>query len=248
MFPVTPIPNSIFRKYRIEYIFPFFYSHTVKTMKKTKIKICGLTIPAQAVAVEEAGADMIGLVFADSPRRVSIEQATDISGALKSARAIGVFVNSTPSEINRIAEVAGLEAAQLHGDEPPEMVRELAIPYIKAFKVTGPDFIDEIKSWISRCGNRAPEAVLLDTFSIEAAGGTGKTFNWEYLGNACLSEAMDDLPPFILAGGLCSENITEAIITLHPWAVDCSSGVEAEPGIKDIGKVKLFIRTVQAAL
>ena len=213
-------------------------------LERTNIKVCGLTTAEQAVDVEKAGADLIGLVFAFSPRQISEESAAEVVTALTTSKSVGVFVDNTPDEINRIAETTGLSMAQLHGEEKPEIVKKLRIPCIKAFRVAGPGFIDEVSGWIAKCGKMRPEAILLDAFSPVAAGGTGETFNWEYVSRAVASGEMDDMPPMILAGGLNPANVADAITTLNPWGVDCSSGVESRPGVKDIDKVRQFIANV----
>ncbi len=209
--------------------------------EKLTVKICGLRDPAQARAVEEMGADMIGLVFAASPRRVSVEEAAAVSAALHRAAAVGVFVDTDPAEINRLAADAGITVAQLHGSEGPDVPGKLTIPCIKAFRVAGPGFIDEIRDWLSGLAGPAPPAIMLDACCPAAAGGTGKTFNWEYVAAARRAGAMDDLPPVILAGGLRPENVAAAVSIARPHGVDCSTGVESRRGVKDLRLVGQFI-------
>ena len=214
-------------------------------MKNTKIKICGITTPEQAAEIDGLGADMIGLVFAKSPRQISTEQAIEICPVIQRAKTVGVFVDASASEINEIAKATGLDIAQLHGHESAEIVDQISIPCIKAFPVSGPTFIEDIRQWINQCNKRRPEAILLDTYSADVAGGTGKTFNWDLLTRAGLDGLLQDLPPIILAGGLGPENICDAVTTVKPYGVDCSSGVELTKGIKDIEKVKTLINNIR---
>jgi len=208
--------------------------------------VCGLREPQKAAAIARRGADAIGLVFADSPRWVSPEQARDVTDALPAlVSAVGVFVNSPAKVLNRIAAKANLDYLQLHGDEPPEIVGELDRPVIKAFRVRDETWLTEVRHWLERVGDSGRvAAILLDAYKPEAYGGTGERFNWETVGDARIVGALKGLPPMVLSGGLDSGNVITAIRVVQPWAVDVSSGVESAPGVKDVEKANRFIITV----
>jgi phosphoribosylanthranilate isomerase len=238
------------------------------------VKIEGLRDPADAVRVAELGAHMIGLVFAPSPRQVTLEQAAAVVAALPpGAAAVGVFVDSPADEINDAIEQTGIDLVQLHGDEPPELAAQIARPCIKAFRVRDERTLEEAAEWSDRArslfgGDRADTArlcksapvpgsprppvpgigspvVLLDAYDPRAAGGTGKRFNWQLVADARAAGKLDALGPIILAGGLDASCVAEAIRIVQPWAVDVASGVESSPGIKDMAKVEAFIRAAK---
>lgn len=215
-------------------------------MNRVRVKICGLCEPEKAAAIARRGADAIGLVFADSPRWVSPEQARDVTDALPPlVSAVGVFVNSSPKVLNRISAKANLDYIQLHGDEPPEIVSELDRPVIKAFRVRDEQWLTEVRHWLAGVTDPARvAAILLDAYKPDAYGGTGERFSWELVGDARIVKALADLPPVILSGGLDARNVITAIRVVQPWAVDVSSGVESAPGVKDVEKANRFIVTV----
>ena len=217
-------------------------------MEKTHVKICGLTDPAQAQAAAELGADFIGLVFAESSRYVSHDRARQIVQALQGqVPAVGVFVDATAEQINDTAEQTGIAIAQLHGHELPSIMGEIKIPCIKAFRIRNAESIVAIHEWLVCIPpDSSLEAVLLDTYSPHAPGGTGERFNWDLLSEAEQHGGMDDLPPMILAGGLDATNVAQAIRATQPWAVDVSSGVESSPGQKDPEKIRAFIEAANA--
>ncbi|MDY7010635.1 MAG: phosphoribosylanthranilate isomerase [Planctomycetota bacterium] len=214
---------------------------------QTRIKICGLRSPERAAEIAKMGADAIGLVFAESPRRVTPAQARMVTDALPPAvAAVGVFVDTDAETINRIVAEASLTMAQLHGDEPPEIVTDLTVPVIKAFRVRDAGWIDEVSAWLD--GVQSLEhvaAVLLDAYVPGVAGGTGERFNWDWVTEAREAGRLEAIPPLILSGGLDTENVAEAIRIVQPWMVDVSSGVESAPGVKDLSKVEAFIRAAR---
>ncbi len=200
-------------------------------MYKPVVKICGITRVEDALAAQEAGADWIGFVFANSPRRVEVETAARIRKAVD-VRTVGVFVNDPPDMVQTIADAVGLDYAQLHGNEPQADIDALRVPAIKAIRVASA--FDLAKA----TGYRAYR-LLLDTFVAGTPGGTGKAFDWSIL------ETFDH--PFILAGGLTMANVGEAIRRVRPWGVDASTSLETTPGIKDAEKVADFIAAAKGA-
>lgn len=211
----------------------------------TRIKICGITTPNDARMVAEAGADVIGLVFAESPRRVSVEQAAAIVDALPPhVPAVGVFVNEPTASIIRIAEALGLDEVQLHGDESPRMLGELGgLRVTKSLRVRDASSLDDVP----RYADAGASAILLDVYSDRAAGGTGLQFDWELVARAAESGAVDREVPLIIAGGLTPTNVAECIKSLRPWGVDVSSGVESAPGVKCANRIARFVTAVRGA-
>ncbi len=216
---------------------------------RTKIKICGVRDVSTARVAAEGGADFIGLVFVPrSPRHVTDEQAMEIADSLDtSVAAVGVFKDTPPSEIERLAEAVGLAAVQLHGDYTPEDVRRLApIQVIGAISFEE-GFEPVLRAWIeARKDLWNLMAVMVDTPDpTRLGGGTGKTFDWDRLRKTL--DRVGPGSPLVLAGGLTAENVQQAIQVVHPWAVDVSSGVERERGVKDHGKIQAFCEAVRSA-
>ena len=205
----------------------------------TKIKICGLTRAEDAVFAAKQGADFLGFIFVESsPRYVEPEQAAEIVRAVREAgteaKAVGVFRDASNEYIRQIAAVAGLDLAQLHGSESDEDIAALGLPVIKGLRVgdTLPDT------------HATPSAawLLFDTYDERHAGGTGRRFDWSLLAGYGRSK------PFFLSGGLNPENVVAAVSLVRPDAIDLSSGVESEPGIKDHDRIaRLFERVRRAA-
>lgn len=216
-------------------------------MQRVRVKICGLRDPLQAQKIAQMGADAVGLVFAESRRWVSPEQARAVTDVLPPlVAAVGVFVDAEADVINRVAKRSGLTIAQLHGDEPPEIVEALAVPCIKAFRVRSPEWVDEARRWLDGVRSRRRVAgVLLDAYNPDVRGGTGQRFNWEWVAEARMAGQMAALPPVVLSGGLDDANVADAIEVVQPWIVDVSSGVESAPGVKDLKKVERFIRATR---
>jgi phosphoribosylanthranilate isomerase len=201
-----------------------------------RVKICGVTTVGDALHAAACGADALGFVFfAGSPRCVTPAQARAISEELPPfVTRVGLFVNETPERIRAIAGECGLDAIQLHGDEPPEFCRELPLRVIKALR---------IRDAASLAGHESFQvsALLLDAWVGGAYGGTGLAFNWE------LATGVARQRPVILAGGLTPANVAEAVRQVRPYGVDVSSGVESGPGKKDPEKVAQFIRMAREA-
>ncbi|KAA0238775.1 phosphoribosylanthranilate isomerase [bacterium] len=241
----------------------------------TRVKICGVRDAATAVAAMHAGADLIGLVFAESIRKVTPQECHDVVEALRAERRVlaahidgphagevsgrtwfsawneaiddaifhcrplvaGVFADMTSQDVNEIADAAGLDIVQLSGGESDRFCREIRLPVLRVIHVeeqaTAEDVFDRAVPGISA-------AILLDTASAVARGGTGETFDW-----AVAAEVAARLP-IVLAGGLTAENVAGAVAGVHPWAVDVSSGVETN-GRKDIEKIRAFIGAAKGA-
>ena len=155
-----------------------------------------------------------------------------------------MFVNASAEQINAIVAATRITNVQLHGDEGPDIVSQIDAPCIKAFRVRGEGWVDEVKAFLAaldEAGQANLQAVLLDAFDKSARGGTGKQFNWDLVAVAREAGKLADWPPIILAGGLSPDCVADAIRTVQPWAVDVASGVESSPAVKDMAKVAAFI-------
>lgn len=201
----------------------------------TKVKICGITNPEDALLSAKFGADALGFNFYEkSPRYISPGKAREIIDELPpEILKVGVFVNESLDKILEIAETAKLDAIQLHGDESAEFVRELKrktnLEIIKAFRVSEDFRAEDVLKYDA-------DAILLDAFSAKEYGGTGETFNWEIAG-----KVREIFPKMYLAGGLSAENVLEAVEKVKPFAVDSCSALENEKGKKDKLKTIRFI-------
>jgi len=213
------------------------------------IKICGVRRVEDAVRAADLGADAVGLNFYPGSRRcVDVRAAAEIARAVAgSVTRVGVFVNAAVDQIAETAEKVRLDAVQLHGDEPPQMIAGLApLPVIRAFRCrdTG---LKPVAAYLVECktAGRLPSAVLLDAYAAGHYGGTGLTLNWAQLAGA--REELEGLPIF-LAGGLTPENVSQAIASSHCDGVDTASGVESSPGVKDPARLEGFIEAARSAL
>lgn len=215
-------------------------------MGRVRVKIEGLRDAATACQVAAMGADAIGLVFAPSPRRATSDAAREIVRALPPWIAtVGVFVNASADEINEVVRTSHIGYVQLHGDESPDIIADIDARCLKAFRVRDGQSLIDAADWVRQArpaGNLA--GVVLDAFSPSAYGGTGERFNWDLIAQARASGQIRDLGPMILAGGLDSQCVREAVATVQPWGVDVASGVESSPGVKDLAKVRAFIEAV----
>ncbi|MFO8024622.1 phosphoribosylanthranilate isomerase [Thiohalophilus sp.] len=202
---------------------------------RTRVKICGITRPQDAIAAAQAGADAIGLVFYPaSPRAVEIEQAREIVTVLPPfVTTVGLFVDAEEATIRQVLAALPLDILQFHGDESPEACRRYARPYIKVLRMREEaDVLGAAREYHDAAG------LLLDTYQAGIPGGTGDSFDWRRV-PAHLTT------PVVLAGGLTPENVAEAVITARPYAVDVSGGVESQKGIKDAYKIRSFIAEVE---
>jgi len=210
----------------------------------TKVKICGITEVFYAQAAIEAGADLIGVVFAPSPRQVTYGKAREIVAAVKKYNlpVVGVFVNMPAATVNTAASLCGLDWVQLSGDETWEYCQQIEKPVIKAIHISSRWGEDELLAHLENgqrmLGSRSP-IYLLDTFVEHQYGGTGQVFAWEIAKRAAVKY------PVIIAGGLHPRNAAQVVARLRPWGVDVSSGVESE-GVKDVDKIKAFVQAVRS--
>jgi phosphoribosylanthranilate isomerase len=205
-----------------------------------KVKICGITNWADARRAIESGADLLGFNFVPtSPRYVTPAKARRMVKKLPAnISAVGVFENESEEAMLEIARSVGLSQLQLHGDESPAMVARLAkngerLGVIKALRVKKPFRVAELAAY------KRAAAILLDGFSRQARGGTGKTFDWH------LARRAKRHGRIFLAGGLTPENVGQAIRTARPYAVDVCSGVESRPGKKDALRMRNLVRAVK---
>lgn len=204
------------------------------------VKICGMRTSEHAIAAAQAGADMLGFVFAPAKRRVMPEQAAAIMSAVRaqgfSPRMVGLFVNETPAEIAAIAEQCALDVIQLSGTEPIAMLDSLPdMPIFKAVRLHG-DAGEQ--AWLDSDSTRV--TLLVDAHVPGSYGGTGTVADW----NAAARLARQR--PMLLAGGLNAANVGAAIARVQPWAVDVSSGVERD-GQKDVALIRSFVAAARGA-
>ncbi len=204
----------------------------------TLVKVCGITSLDDARAAVECGADILGFIFAKSPRHITPAQAEKIAEKLPPFTVkVGVFVNENPRLVLKLASAIGLSAAQLHGDERPEVLSNFyPLPVIKAFRIKDKSDLAFLPAYITA------SAFLLDAFVAGKRGGTGRTFDWKL---AVSAKQIGN--PVILSGGLTPENVSDAIRKVDPYCVDVNSGVESRPGKKDLRKLKKFISNCKRA-
>ena len=204
---------------------------------RTRVKICGITDRQDALDAVRLGADAIGLVFyPPSPRCVTAERAAAIvEGLPPFVTVVGLFVNASREEIADVLGTVRIDLLQFHGTECPDYCAGHGRPYIKAVRVReGTDLLAERRRYAGA------SALLLDAYQPGVPGGTGQAFDWGLI-PAALG------PEIVLAGGLSTDNVGEAVRQVRPYAVDVSGGVEREKGRKDVGKIEAFMRGVASA-
>ncbi len=201
---------------------------------RTRVKICGFTRVEDAVDAARLGVDAIGLVFyPPSPRSVEIAQAIRIVNALPAfVSVVALFVDEQEAQIREVLSRVSIDCLQFHGDEPAEACRVYGKRYVKAVRMR--DGID-ITALALHYHDAA--GLLLDAYHLNAKGGTGSQFDWQLVPEQCAL-------PIILAGGLDAANARQSVQTVRPYALDVSSGVEAEKGVKDSLKMAAFIKQV----
>lgn len=213
------------------------------------IKICGVRDLDTAVAAARAGASAIGFNFyRESPRFVPMETAAEIVAQLPAGvEPVGVFVNHSPEFIRGVCRFCKITIVQLHGDEPAVRVAELSeLRVIRAFRISNEQDLEDLTDHLEACyrsGGR-PWACLLDSRSDGHYGGTGEAAPWAVVRQGYQFDAW---PPLILAGGLNSDNVVEAVRQVGPWGVDVASGVESSPAIKDVTRVRQFVENAASA-
>ena len=205
---------------------------------RTRVKICGFTQPADALAAANLGVDAIGLVFyPPSPRNVSIAQAAEIVKSLPAfVTVVALFVDAEADWIREVLRNINVDCLQFHGNESPQDCRRYAKPYIKAIRMKSDTSLTDIQQHYADAAG-----LLLDAYHPGVQGGTGSSFDWEMIPQNCTL-------PIILAGGLSTDNAALAVQQVRPYALDVSSGVEAEKGIKDVAKMAAFIRKTNQAI
>ncbi len=205
----------------------------------TKVKICGITNLEDALLAAKFGADALGFNFYQkSPRFISPKKARGIIDELPdNILNVGVFVNEKLTKIIEIAEAAGLDTLQLHGEETPEFAMELkettGLEVIKAFRISKDFKPEDVLEY-------EVDAILLDAYSLKEHGGTGETFDWEIA-----KKVKAIFPKMYLAGGISNTNVERAIAMVQPFYVDICSGIEKRKGVKDHQKLKAFIALVR---
>ncbi len=202
---------------------------------RTRIKICGITRPEDGLEAVRLGADAIGLVFyPPSSRAITIPQAAKIVSVLPPlVTVVGLFVNGSRQEIAATLEATRIDLLQFHGDESPEDCAGHGRPYIKAIRLR-----DGVDLELEQGRFSEASGLLLDSYHMGEWGGTGTTFDWSAIPAVMASS-------IILAGGLTADNVGQAVQQVRPYAVEVSSGVELEKGIKDSAKIKAFVREVE---
>src|ERR1700674_5817429 len=198
-----------------------------------RVKICGVTRADDAVASIEAGADLIGLnFFAPSPRYLSIERARIVREAIgKRIKVVGVFVNASREYVDERLQALSLDLLQFSGEEDDSMLRGWPVPVIAAYRVKAGE--------TGRIGTRGADFILVDAFDSKLYGGTGSRVSLEQLRSLDTSRAF-------IAGGLTPDNVAD-VAALLPYGVDCASGVELSPGVKDHAKLRSFVANAKRA-
>ncbi len=214
-------------------------------MGAVQVKICGITNASDARWAENLGVDYIGLNFSPaSPRKISADMGAEITEHCPPfVKKVGVFVNPTVAELEKILKKVKLDVIQLHGDETPELASEIKSKFgktvWKAVRVEDESSLQKISDYAGFV-----DVVLLDAYAADQNGGTGKTFNWDLV-----NRAKESGIPLAVAGGLNPENVSEAVKKTMPKIVDAASGVEKEghPRKKDLDKMKLFVMNAKKA-
>ncbi len=205
---------------------------------RTRVKICGITRAEDVEAAVSAGADALGFVFVPASRRsIDIAKARELVAAVPAfVQAVALFADAEADWVETVIDQVGPDLLQFHGNETGRYCRQFGRPYIKAVSAD----LDDAERDRLLADHATARGFLLDSHAVSGLGGTGHTFDWGRWPRAAGRRAR----PWILAGGLTPENIAEAVSTLAPYAVDVSSGVETEPGIKSAELIHAFIRGV----
>jgi len=204
-------------------------------MARTRVKLCGITRPADADAAVRLGADAVGLVLAaGSPRFIELRQAAIIRRRLPPfVQAVALFRNATAETVKHALQELQPDLLQFHGEESPEFCASFGRSYLRAVPMKGGV---DLAEWERRFASAT--ALLLDAHATGEPGGQGQAFDWS---------AIRASRPFVLAGGLTPANVAQAVRAARPYAVDVSSGIESAPGVKDEAKMQQFIEEVRKA-
>ncbi len=196
-----------------------------------QVKICGICDAVAAQAAVESGADLLGFHFCSSDRRVTPEEAKAIVESLSVRPAIvGVFIDQDANEVREIADFVGLDMLQLHGSEAPGF--DAGRPVMKVLKIRDGQ-VPDAAAW--------PDPIMLDSWSIDQRGGTGRTWDWDLARDLLATRKV------FIAGGLEPGNVGKVVSRFKPYGVDVSSGVEASVRVKDPDKVRAFVHAVRLA-
>ena len=218
-------------------------------MRRTRVKICGVMRPEDAAAACALGADAIGMIFhPPSPRNISVERAKLVMEQVTPfVTPVGVFVDTTPAQVSAAAAELGLRVVQLNGKETPDDVTAIGrsgVRVIKAIRVVRGQLQAALAPWR---GVRNLVGIVMEPGGTKEPGGTGVSNDWEEVVAAQRAGAFADLPPLIAAGGLHPENVAGVVRGLRPFAVDVSTGVESERGVKAEALIGRFIANVRRA-
>lgn len=222
-------------------------------MRRTRVKICGITRPEDALAAAECGADAIGLVVhAESRRTIDLNIARQTLDLLPPfVTPVLLFVDAPADHVLKTARKLGVRHVQLHGSESPEMVAELSdLVVIKALRVEKETFADEVDRWRRIIGQQRLfnlKGIVLETPGTPQHGGTGIPNDWPTVIELHKTGRMRPPPHFIMAGGLTPQTVTDVVRALRPWGVDVSSGVESTVGVKSRQRIMDFITAVRSA-
>lgn len=202
-----------------------------------RVKVCGITRPEDAALAVSLGADALGFIFwAKSPRAIGPRAARAIHADLPPlVSRVGVFVNASPAEVADVVRVAGLDVAQLHGDEPVEAYADIGARLVKVAALEHEVDVDAVLAWPSHV------TPLVDAIDRTRRGGTGRVADWTLAARVAAAR------PMLLAGGLTAENIGQAVAMVRPWGLDVSSGVEDAPGIKSPVRLRAFFERLAMA-
>jgi len=224
---------------------------TVQPPSRTRIKICGIRRPEDALIAADAGADAVGIVcYREAFRYVPTEAARRIAQALPAfVTSVALFVDADPDEVNAVQSQVGTTCVQLHGRESPAVARQVRSAVIKAIRVDRGTFERELDDWrhaIAQGGLEHLRGFVLETAGA-GVGGTGQANDWGFIQGVVEKGGFQGLPPVIAAGGLTPETVGAVVRAIRPWAVDVSSGVERVKGEKAPDLVEAFVIAVRDA-
>ncbi len=214
------------------------------SIRRTRVKICGIRTALDARVAAAAGADAIGLVFyGPSPRHVTVDEAAQVAGSLPPyVMSVGLFVDAPAQQVREVLSAVPLDLLQFHGSETPAYCAQFDKPFVQAVRVR--PGVDLLQSHQQSMAHRPlARGLLVDAFVPGQHGGTGQSFDWSLIPASLRGEV-------ILSGGLTPENVGDAVRRMRPWAVDVSSGVErksGQKGVKDPRLIEQFIEEVHLA-